>query len=617
MGTADLSGSPATAGGAASIPQDRPWTAFYPTGSRTDIAAPAYRTIGDLVRSVARTYGRAPAFTTCLPNGMNGTLTFDQVDEMSDAFAIYLREIAGLAPGDRVALQMPNCLSFPVAAFGVAKAGCVLVNVNPLYTADEMARQFEDAAPKALVIVDMFADKIPAATRGHPIPNIIVTRVAEFLPSLPRGIVGLVQKYWDRTLSPIEVPHIRLPHALEIARARRARDHVEVAAYSQSLDPDALACLQYTGGTTGEAKAAMLSHANLIVNMEQSLEMTPALKRGEEVALTALPLYHIFAFTVNLLLVFWLGGRNILIPSPRPLMSLRRAFEQYRITWMSGVNTLFNGLLNERWFLDSPPRHLKLATAGGMALQKTVAHRWAAVTGAPLLQGYGLTETSPVLCFNPLGKARDDSIGVPLPSTWIACLDDDGRPVPVGQRGEIAAKGPQVMAGYWKRPEETAAAFHDGWFRTGDIGVMDADGYVFVVDRKKDMVVVSGFNVYPNEVEACLVTHPGVLEAGVIGVPDTQTGEAVRAFVVVRDRGLTEADIRTHCRAHLTAYKVPRDVRFLDTLPKSTVGKILRKDLRGQAGLEAMAPEAVDTAAAATAEAPDAAASGTGKTGGA
>jgi long-chain acyl-CoA synthetase len=301
-------------------------------------------------------------------------------------------------------------------------------------------------------------------------------------------------------------------------------------------------------------------------------------------------MYHIFAFTVNLLAMYWLGARNVLIPSPRPLSNLRRAFENYPVTWMSGVNTLFNGLAHETWFLDTPPRHLKLASAGGMALQSAVAQRWEEVTGRPLLQGYGLTETSPVLSFNPLGKVREGSIGVPVPSTFMACLDDAGRPVPPGERGEIAAKGPQVMAGYWKRPGDTAEVLREGWFRTGDIGVMDADGYFYVVDRKKDMVVVSGFNVYPNEVEECLATHPGVLESAVIGVPDGATGEAVRAYVVPRDRSLSADDIRAHCRAHLTAYKVPRQVEFVAALPKSNVGKILRKDLRAVALAEMGAP---------------------------
>lgn len=561
---------------------ERPWTAFYGPDVRPEIAAASYRTIGDLIRSVAETFGPAPAFTTCLPNGMNGTLTFDQVDEMSDALAVYLREVAGLNQGDRVALQMPNCLSFPVAAFGILKAGCVLVNVNPLYTAEEMGKQFADAEPHALIIIDMFADKIPEATRGHPIPNIIVSRVAEFLPSLPRGIVGLVQKYWDQSVKPIEVAHIRLPDALDAGRAHREAEKIEVDAYHQAVQPDDVACLQYTGGTTGVSKGAMLTHANLVMNMEQAMELLEGLDRGKEVTLTVLPMYHIFAFTINLLGFYWLGARNILIPNPRPLTNLKRAFENYRITWLSGVNTLFNGLTNEIWFKDTPPKHLKFSGAGGMALQAAVAQRWEEMTGKPVIQGYGLTETSPVLTFNPLGKSREGSIGVPVPSTDVVCLGEDGLPVPVGQPGEIAAKGPQIMAGYWNKPEETAKVMKNGWFLTGDIGVMDEDGYFTIVDRKKDMVIVSGFNVFPNEIEDCLATHPGILESAVIGVPDDATGEAVKAFIVRRDDTLTEADIRAHCKDHLTAYKVPKRVEFRDSLPKSNVGKILRKDLRAE-----------------------------------
>jgi len=561
---------------------ERPWTAFYGPGVRADLDAAPYRTIPDMIRAASDTYGKAAAFTACMPNGMNGTLRFDQVDEMSDAFAVYLREVAGLAQGDRVALQMPNSLAFPVAAFGVLKAGCVLVNVNPLYTAEEMSKQFADATPHALVIVDMFAEKIPAATQGHPIPNIIVTRVAEFLPSLPRGIIGLVQRHWDQSVSPIEVPHIRLPDAIAAGRSHRSVEKIEVDGYHQNIAPEDTACLQYTGGTTGVAKGAMLSHRNLIMNMAQVLEMVEDFDKGREVALTALPLYHIFAFSLNLLAFYWIGARNILIPNPRPLGNLKRAFENYKITWMSGVNTLFNGLTNELWFTDTPPKHLKFASAGGMALQSSVAERWEEITGRPVIQGYGLTETSPVLTFEPLKRRRPGSIGVPLPGTSMACVDETGAPVPRGETGEIAAKGPQVMSGYWQKPEETAQVLKDGWFLTGDIGVMDADGYFSIVDRKKDMVVVSGFNVYPNEVEDCLATHPGILEAAVIGVPDEGTGEAVKAFIVRRDPDLTEAEIRAHCKLHLTAYKVPRQVAFRDSLPKSNVGKILRKDLRSE-----------------------------------
>ena len=566
------------------MPSDtKPWTAYYAANTRQDFSTPTYRTLGDLIRSSSSTFGKTPAFTTCLANGMNGTLTYDQVDEMSDAFAVYLREVVGLAQGDRVALQMPNCLSFPVATFGVFKAGCVLVNVNPLYTAEEMAKQFQDSKPHALVIIDMFADKIPEAMQAHPIPNIIVTRVAEFLPAMPRGLVGLVQKYWDRSVLPIEVPHIRLPNAIEYGRSHLKSERIEVDRYFQDLGPDDLACLQYTGGTTGVAKGAMLTHGNLIFNMEQTLEMLGGVKKGEEVALTALPLYHIFAFTVNMLAFYWLGARNILIPSPKPLSNMKRAFENYKITWMSGVNTLFNGLVNEIWFKDSPPKYLKFSSAGGMALQDAVAHKWEAITGKPVLQGYGLTETSPVLTFNPLGKTRDGSIGIPIPGTMVVCLDDDGNPVAQGESGEIAAKGPQIMAGYWKNPKETDNVMHNGYFLTGDIGIMDKDGYFRIVDRKKDMIVVSGFNVYPNEIEDCLAKHPGIMESAVVGVPYEGTGEAVKAFIIKTDLSLTEEDIRRYCKEHLTAYKVPKMIEFRDSLPKSNVGKILRKDLRTEA----------------------------------
>ncbi len=560
----------------------RPWTAFYGPNVRSEIKAAQYRTIGDMVSAIANLYGKNPAFTACLPNGMNGSLSFAQVDEMSDALAVYLRETAGLNKGDRVALQVPNGLSFPVAAFAVLKAGCVLVNVNPLYTAEEMARQFADAEPQALIVVDVFADKLEEALKGHPIPNIIITQVAEFFPALPRGIVRLVQKHWDRTLAPVTLPHIRFPAAIAAGREKQASDRITADQYSAEIAPDDIACLQYTGGTTGVSKGAMLTHANLLMNMEQSMEMISGVEKGREVALTALPLYHIFAFTVNLLGFYYLGARNILIPNPRPLSNLKRAFENYPITWMSGVNTLFNGLSNEIWFLDSPPKYLKFASAGGMALQSSVAARWEEVTGKPVLEGYGLTESSPVLTFNPLGKTRAGSIGIPVPSTELRCVDEEGVEVAQGEAGELAARGPQIMKGYWQKPDETAKTMSGDWLLTGDIGVMDADGYFSIVDRKKDMVLVSGFNVYPNEIEDCLAAHPGILEAAVIGVPDGASGEAIKAFVVLGDTTLTTDAIRAYCKEHLTGYKVPKQVEFRDDLPKSNVGKILRKDLRNE-----------------------------------
>lgn len=562
---------------------NHPWAAYYGPSVRKEIETAQFRTIGDMVSAVSHLYRDQPAFTACLPNGMNGSLTFRQVDDMSDGLAVYLRETAGLKQGDRVAVQMPNGLGYPVAAFAILKAGCILVNVNPLYTAEEMAHQFADAEPQALIVVDIFADKLTKALKGHPIPNIIVTQVAEFFPAMPRGIVRLVQKHWDRTLAPITLPHIRLPQAIEAGKQKSVAKRIAVEEYRNVLSPDTIACLQYTGGTTGVAKGAMLTHGNLMMNMEQTMEMiSDAVEKGREVALTALPLYHIFAFTINLLGFYYLGARNILIPNPRPLTNLKRAFENYPITWMSGVNTLFNGLNNEVWFQDSPPKTLKFASAGGMALQGSVAERWQEVTGKPVLEGYGLTESSPVITFNPLGKTRPNSIGIPVPSTELRCLDEDGNEVAQGQAGELAARGPQIMKGYWNKPDETARTMRDDWLLTGDIGVMDKDGYFAIVDRKKDMVLVSGFNVYPNEIEDCLARHPGIMEAAVIGVPDGASGEAVKAFVVLRDQTLTQDAIRAYCKEHLTAYKVPKSVEVRDDLPKSNVGKILRKDLRAK-----------------------------------
>lgn len=569
-------------GGSRLLDQERPWVDHYgPTVPKTIEDLP-YRTLGDFITAKAAQFGELPAFTACLPNGMNGTLSYKQADEMSDALAVYLREVAGLEAGDRVAMQLPNGLSYPVAAMAIFKAGCVLVNINPLYTAEEMVKQFKDSEPKAIFIVDMFSDKLAEAVEEFPIANVIVTRVAEYLPAMPRGIVGLVQKYWDKTIHPITVPHIRMPEAVNAGRSAMQGLTDGLDAYRSMIDPDDVACLQYTGGTTGVSKGAMLTHTNILMNMEQTMALIENLEDGKEVVLTALPLYHVFAFTVNFLGMYSIGARNILIPNPRPLSNLKRAFENYKITWISGVNTLFNGLNGEIWFQDTPPKQLKFASAGGMALQGSVAERWEALTGKPVLEGYGLTESSPILTFNPFGKTRLNSIGVPLPSTDVRCVDEDGKDVPQGEPGELIAKGPQIMKGYWNKPEETAKTLQNGWLLTGDIGTMDADGYFRIVDRKKDMILVSGFNVYPNEIEDTIAAHPDVDEVAVIGVPDGASGEAVKAFVVKRNEGLTKDGLRAYCKEHLTAYKVPKAVEFRDELPKSNVGKILRKDLRAE-----------------------------------
>jgi long-chain acyl-CoA synthetase len=543
-------------------------------------------TIGLWANEAARRYGDKTAYTVVMPNGMYGDLSFNDVDALSDDFAVWLREVAGLAEGDRVALQAPNCLTYPVAAFGVLKAGCVLVNTNPLYTGEEMGKQFADSGIKALVIVDMFADKLPDAMRHHAIDKVIITSVSEFMPRAVRGVIRLVQRYWDQSLPPITVAHTRFGAMLAEGKALRQQRQIRVADYTAALTPDTVACLQYTGGTTGVAKGAMLTHGNIMANAAQAETVFDGrITAGKEVLLTAIPLYHILAFTANFLLFHKWGARNVLIPSPRPISNLKRAFENLPITWMTGVNTLFNALANEEWFTDQPPQTLKGAVAGGMALQSSVAERFKAITGVEILEGYGLTETSPIVSFNPPGKAKPGCIGLPMPWTEVEILDSEGKRLGSDTAGELAVRGPQVMTGYWKKPEETAASLKDGWFLTGDIATRDSEGYLRIVDRKKDMILVSGFNVYPNEIEDVIARHPGVLECAVIGLPDGAAGEMVAAYVVRRDEGLSEAGLREHCKAYLTGYKAPKKVVFRETLPKSNVGKILRKDLRAEVAI--------------------------------
>jgi long-chain acyl-CoA synthetase len=407
----------------------------------------------------------------------------------------------------------------------------------------------------------------------------VLVQLSEFFPRYVSRTVRLVQRVWSRTLPPITFPATRLADALRLGAAHTA---VDAAAYWRDLGPDDLAALQYTGGTTGVSKGAMLTHGNLLTNSQQMLQMIgDRLRPGEECVLTALPLYHIFAFTVNLLGFYQRGAHNILTPSPRPLVNLKRALENYPITWISGVNTLFNALCQERWFLDHPPAKLRASVAGGMALHGSVAERWEEVTGTPIVEGYGLTEASPVLSFNPLGGVvKPGSVGIPLPGTVLRCADDQGKDVAPGEPGELCARGPQVMSGYWRQPDETAAVLRQGELRTGDVAVMDSDGYFEIVDRKKDLILVGGFNVYPNEVEEVLAAHPGVSETAVIGMPAGESGERVRAVVVRTDSALTPEAVRAWAAEKLTSYKVPRDVVFVDELPKSPVGKILRKDVR-------------------------------------
>jgi long-chain acyl-CoA synthetase len=566
---------------AASAYQLKPWLGQYGQHIQAEPAAPAHASVAAMAAAAAARYAAQTAFTTVMPNGMYGSLSYARLDKLSDDFARWLRNVAKLSAGDRVAIQMPNCLAYPVALLGTLKAGCVAVNTNPLYTPHEMRHQFADSGAKVVVIVDMFADKLEEALPGTAVQHIVIARVPEFFPPGIGGIVHAVMKYWNRL-----VPQHRLTNAVAMPQAldQGAASGGDAKAWWSGLTHRDLALLQYTGGTTGVAKGAMLTHGNLLWNLTQMRAMCAShIEDGREVVLTALPLYHIFAFTVNFLCMFDAGARNILVPSPRPVGNLQRAIENYRITWITGVNTLYNALLNEEWFTAYPPKHLKAAGGGGAAMHHAVVERFEQVTGAPLVEGYGLTESSPVVCFQPLvGTRVRDSIGIPAPMTDVKLVDDAGHEVPLGQPGELCLRGPQVMQGYWQRPEASAEVLKDGWLHTGDVAVMDEAGTFRIVDRKKDLILVSGFNVYPNEIEDALAKHDKVMEAAVIGVPDSKTGEAVHAYVVKRDETLSDAELLAHCRGLLTGYKVPAKVVFREELPKTPIGKILRKDLRAE-----------------------------------
>lgn len=560
-----------------------PWVKNYPKNTSHLLGPLPFDTLPKLITQVCSDFSKNKAFTTCLDNGLSGTLTFRETDQLSNAFAAFLSIELGLKKGDRVAIQMPNCLAYPVAAFGTLKAGCILVNTNPLYTEREMEHQFKDSGAKVLVILDMFADKATTVVPKTQIHTVIVVSIVDLFPLLPKKLVQTILKV-KKKIPQVKIHNIGFMDTLRTGQARLVQKPDVIPVNVNSED---IACLQYTGGTTGVSKGAMLTHKNIISNLEQILQYggEQISRKGDEVMLTALPLYHIFAFTVNCLLFFRVGAHNILIPSPRPVSNLKKAIEKFPITWFTGVNTLLNALANEPWFAANPPKHLKVTGAGGTALLKSTAERWQKVTGQQIVEGYGLTESSPVICFNPLdGRARIESIGLPMPSTEVRCVDEQGNPVSLGEPGELIARGPQIMMGYWQKSEETSQCIKDGWFYTGDVATMDADGFFKIVDRKKDMILVSGFNVYPTEVEDVLCQHPQVLEAAAIAMPDEKTGEAVIVYVVLRQEGsATAEDIRAFCKEKLSGYKVPKKVNFKTELPKTNVGKILRKDIRAEA----------------------------------
>ncbi|HXH03408.1 MAG TPA: long-chain-fatty-acid--CoA ligase FadD [Candidatus Competibacteraceae bacterium] len=551
---------------------DKIWLKRYPPGVPAEIDPDRYPSLVDIFEQSCARFRERPAFAN-----LGHAMSFAELNARSRDMAAYFQKELGLKRGERVAIMMPNLLQYPVVLFGVLRAGLTVVNVNPLYTPRELKHQLNDAGTTAIVIMANFAHVLAEVIAETPVKYVIVTEAGDMLPWLKGTLVNVVVRYLKKM-----VPPYRLPGAVSLRQALargRALDFERVL-----LDGEDLAFLQYTGGTTGVAKGAMLSHRNMVANTEQiSAWVGSGLEDGREVVITALPLYHIFCLTVNCMVFLKHGGLNVLITNPRDIPGFVAELARWRFTAISGVNTLFNALVNNEDFKKLDFSSLKLAVGGGMAVQQTVAEQWQRITGVHLLEGYGLTESSPVVSINPTDLHQySGSIGLPVSSTEIALRDDEGREVPPGEPGELCVRGPQVMRGYWQRPEETARTLTpDGWLLTGDVARIDEQGLLYIVDRKKDMILVSGFNVYPNEIENVVAGCPGVLEVACIGVPDDKSGEAVKIFVVPKPGANLSAEaVREYCKENLTGYKVPRHIEFRKELPKSNVGKILRRELR-------------------------------------
>jgi long-chain acyl-CoA synthetase len=553
---------------------ERIWLKSYPEGVPAEIES-AQGSLGDFIKTSFEKFRDRIAFIS-----MGKAMSYGELDLKSRAFASYLETIARLPRGARVALMMPNVLQYPIAAFGALRAGYVVVNCNPLYSPRELKHQLVDSGAEAIVVLENFARTLEKASDGSALKTIIVTGAGDQLGGAKGLIVNSVVRHVRRAVPAFRLPQaVRFNHALALG-SRSAFTDAPIA-------PDDVAFLQYTGGTTGVPKGAMLTHRNMVANLRQiHAWIAPAIRAEGEIFVAALPLYHVFALQVNGFVPLMIGASNLMIANPRDIPALVKALRGTRFTAIPGVNTLFNALLNNKDFAGLDFSQLHLTIGGGMAVQRAVAERWQSVTGKPLIEAYGLTETSPAAVANPLNiDAFNGAIGLPMPSTEIVIRDDDGRDLKLGETGELCIKGPQVMAGYWNRPDETEKVMTaDGFLRTGDIARVDERGFVYVVDRKKDMINVSGFNVYPNEIEDVAMGHPGVLEAGAVGVPDARTGEAVKLVVVRKDPALTEAALIAYCRQHLTGYKTPRQIEFRESLPHTTVGKILRRELRSEEG---------------------------------
>lgn len=552
---------------------EKVWLKRYPEGVPAEIDPDKYGSLVEMFEESVSKFADMPAFVN-----MGQTITYRRLEEQSRAFAAYLQDELKLERGDRVAVMMPNLLQYPIAVFGILRAGMTVVNVNPLYTPRELEHQLKDSGAKAIVIVSNFAHTLEKVVYDTPVKHVILTRMGDNLGLAKGTLVNFVVKYVKKL-----VPKYNLPGASTMRHA------LAKGRFLQYVKPEIknsdIAFLQYTGGTTGLSKGAMLTHRNMIANVEQCLGVYgPRLQAGKEFVVTALPLYHVFALTVNCLLFMRLGGYNLLISNPRDIPGFIKEIRKYPFTCITGVNTLFNALVNNPDFSSMNFERLKLTIGGGMAVQRAVAEKWQQTTGVPLLEGYGLTECAPLVSVCPYDLTTyNGSIGLPVCSTEIRLVDDEGQIVSeLGKPGEMQVRGPQVMTGYWQRPEATAEVIQDGWLCTGDIATFDEQGFFKIVDRKKDMILVSGFNVYPNEIEDVVAMHPKVMEVAAVGMPHKVSGEVVKIFVVRKDQSLSEEDMIAHCRTHLTAYKVPKLVEFRDELPKTNVGKILRRVLRNE-----------------------------------
>lgn len=550
---------------------ERIWFKSYGEDIPHEIDADAYQSVLEVFEESVANFTDKPAF-----HNMGTTLTYGELDKKARDFAAYLQTELGLSHGDRLAVMMPNLLQYPITVFGAMKAGVTVINVNPLYTSRELRHQLIDSNADAIVIVANFAKTLEKVIKDTSLKHVIVTNMGDSLNGLKSHIVSFVVKYIKKL-----VPKYHLPQAIKFKHVMAQGEDLPLD--KVELSPNDIAFLQYTGGTTGVAKGAVLTHRNLVANLQQAgAWLQNVVRVGEEVIITALPLYHIFSLTANCLVFSKIGACNILITNPRDMEGFVKELSKHKFTAITGVNTLFNGLLNTAGFSDLDFSSLRLTLGGGMAVQKSVAEEWQQVTGKPLSEAYGLTETSPAACMNPMYlTAYNGAIGLPIPSTDVVIRDEKGNDLAVGEVGELCIKGPQVMRGYLNRPEETAKVLDEnGWLATGDIAVMDENGFCKIVDRKKDMILVSGFNVYPNEIEDVVTTHPKVLEAAAVAMPSQSSGEAVKLFIVKRDLSLTEEEVEAYCKENLTGYKRPKQIVFKEDLPKSNVGKILRRELR-------------------------------------